>query len=177
MAGPIEILLLAGAEPFSTIFLAPIGPLLRQDSFAAAHPLDPYRPARQRMRDDQNHGSNGTGMRAKLAEQHKRAFRPPYRWLIALCCLSVCTASALAQTQSQTPRAPSQPAQSLTAPLQQPAPRPPSLPPLETLDRQVRRALIRTCAQEWEELKRNGRASGHYWKEFFESCRLRGIRQ
>jgi hypothetical protein len=53
MAGPIEILLLAGAEPFSTIFLAPIGPLLRQDSFAAARPLDPYRQARQRRQDDQ----------------------------------------------------------------------------------------------------------------------------
>lgn len=124
------------------------------------------------------HGSNGTGMRAKVAEEHKRAFRPPYRWLSALCCLSLCITSALAQITSQTPRTSTKPPQTAPAPSQQPTPMQPSLPPLETLDRQERRAVLRTCAQEWEDLKRIGRASGHYWKEFFESCRLRqGSRQ
>jgi hypothetical protein len=122
-------------------------------------------------------------MRARGGNKQKRAIGPIIGTVMMACIVS----PLYAQPQPQ-PRAPGR-QQPQTAPAPAPAPAPPvaapapqvtkpALPPLETLDRQERRALQRACAQDWEEMKRVGRASGHHWKKFFESCRInRGSRQ
>jgi len=127
-------------------------------------------------------------MHSGSTQQQKTTRRSSRGGMIALLCiLSLSAASLQAQTPSQPQRPPSKPQP--VAPPRAPAPAPapeaapapappqPSLPPLDTLDRQERRALLRHCAQEWEEVKRVGRAAGHSWKEFFESCRLKVSRQ
>ena len=126
------------------------------------------------------------GMRARGATQ-KHTIWPIRGWMIAaLFGVALSAGQISAQTQTP-PRVPRQQQQQLPQPAPAPpppaathAPQPskPALPPLETLDRQDRRALLRACAQDWEERKRVGRAGGQQWKDFLESCRLsRGSRR